>query len=146
MTGWFPQLSPNGVHILAESGDGWVTVGGSKVVQGFAACWVDDERFLYSNDSGVWLYSLRVRDTLSRAHPKPLMETAACPTLWAGRDPSENLRVVSDGRRIPNAGQPAISTSGKLIYRTGDDKVEPSICETASAWGDGGGRIYGVSS
>lgn len=135
---WFPRWSPDGRKVLGESGDGWITVNGARVTLGFGPpVWLDNERFLYSNDTGTWTGGLH------RAHDRPLVELAAGGGLWAGRDPQRNMLVISDGREIPNAGQPAFNSFGELIWREGDHRIEPTISADAAAWGDGAGRILG---
>lgn len=137
----FPSYSPDGQHLLGESGDGWIVLDGTRIGQGYGPpCWVDATRFIYSTDAGVFIRD--INGPVTPVHPKPLIELAACPTAWAGRDPQRNVLVVS-GREIPNAGQPAIAPDGHLEYREGDLRIEPSLCRQAAAWGDGVGGIHG---
>lgn len=145
MITWFPSLSPDGQRVLGESGTGWVVLDGQPLVRGYGPpVWIDGTAYLYASDDprGTFKRSLDAAFGV-RVHPEPLIELAACPTLWAGRDPHRNVLVLSDGREIPNAGQPAISAEGHLIYRTGDDRIEPSISREVMAWGDGAGHIIG---
>lgn len=145
---FFPSLSPDGQHLLGESGTGYVVLDGQKLFVGFGPpVWRDQHSFIFSDElnPGVYLVGL-AGERLAKLHDRPLIELAACPTKWAGRDPSRNVLVVSDGHEIVNAGQPSISPNGVLTFRTGDDKIEPSVCNTAEAWGEGAGLIFARSS
>lgn len=144
--GWFPRLSPNGQHVA--SGAGSLTVDGVDVgVRGWAPEWVSNTAFIY-NAAQDGLRLFEIGRTATRAlDPREFSETAGATTatglLWAGRDPSTNTLQISDGRAVLNAGQPSLAEDGFLIFRVADDKIEPTACVQAAAWGDGRGQIFG---
>lgn len=140
----FPQSNRAGTFLLGESGGreeegkNWILVNDHEIALGYGPpTWSDDSRFLFSRRTGTFVYDLITGSDQERVHPTPLIELAACPALWAGRDPQRNVLIVSDGRVIPNAGQPWIASDGSLVYRTGDDMIEPTCGGGNRAWGDG---------
>src|SRR5688500_15666114 len=116
----FPIWNPSGMHLLGEDGAGGVLVDDHVIARGYGPpVWFDDKPLFASDDpaSGTFIYDATAGTDrhghpvaiLRQVHPRPLIELAAGGGLWAGRDPSRNVLVVSDGREIPNAGQPAIA-------------------------------------
>lgn len=139
MTGWFQRLNSRG-HVV--SGAGQLFVNGHPVGEvGWNPVWFTDDRFIYNAaERGLRLYDVQTKQSVP-LDPRELIELAAGGGKWAGRHAPTDALIVSDGDVIEGAGQPCIAADGELIYRRGDDKIEPSICLAAEAWGDGRGRI-----
>lgn len=143
VSGWYPRFTPDAQHIV--SGDGDLSVDGESIgVIGWQPVPITEDSFVFNGGPGVGvrIYTIGSR-ILSTVDPRELIELAGGGGRWAGRHAPSNTLIVSDGREIVGAGQPCLAADGALIYRQGDDKIEPSICLTAEAWGDGRGHLYG---
>jgi hypothetical protein len=139
VSGWFPRVNAQGRVV---SGAGVLFLDGQPLGEiGWNPVWFNDGSFIYNAArDGLRIYDLASRKSF-QLDARELIELAAGGGMWAGRHAPSNTLVVSGGGEIPGAGQPCLSSRGELIYRVGDDKIEPSICLTAAAWGDGRGRI-----
>lgn len=141
MNGWYPRLNSRGEIV---SGAGEIFRGTTKVADGHEPVWNGDDDIIFHQDRGA-TFSL----AKGKIDDRELSEKAAGGGWIAGRDGAAKTLVViaPDGSKqeIAGAGQPALSPSGRLIYRVGDDKVEPTISDNFSAWGDGRGRIFSPS-
>lgn len=148
VNGWFPRISPNAEHVVSGAGELWLDaqplLANGSIVVGWNPAWLDDETFVFNGGPGVGLrkFNLVTNEAID-VDPRELIELAAGGDVWAGRHAPSNTLVVSDGREIIGAGQPWVAPDGAVIYRGGDDKIEPFISLTAEAWGDGRGRILG---
>lgn len=139
MSGWFPRVNAQGRIV---SGAGALFLDGQPLGEvGWNPVWFTKDTFIYNAaERGLRLYDVQAHKSV-QLDPRELIELAAGGGVWAGRHAPSNALIVSSGGEIPGAGQPCLSSRGELIYRVGDDKIEPSICLTAAAWGDGRGRI-----
>jgi hypothetical protein len=141
MSGWYPKYTTDGHYLVSGAGELFVN-GQSLNVTGWQPTPFDGSWIVYNGGPGTGIVALNLDTGESEhAYPLELIELAGGGGLWAGRDASRNAVIVSDGRVIENAGQPSISALGVLTYRTGDEQIEPSICRSAIAWGDGRGRL-----
>jgi hypothetical protein len=141
VSGWYPKHTDDGRYLVTGAGELFVN-GESLNVTGWQPTPFDGAWIVYNGGPGAGTVALNLDTGESeQVYPLELIELAGGGGTWAGRDASRNAVIVSDGRVIENAGQPSISALGVLTYRTGDDRIEPSICRSALAWGDGRGRV-----
>jgi len=150
MSGWYSKFTPDGRRLL--SGEVIILDHGEPVllrdgrIRGSNPCPLNNREFVWNpgDRRGARTFDFWTGTDLE-VYPRELSELAAGGGVIAGRDAERGeLVIIRPGQPveiIAGAGQPSVAADGEVVYRVGDDKIEPFICRTAVAWGDGHGRI-----
>lgn len=115
--GWFPKLSPSGLHTV--SGAGSLTLDGRDLgIVGWGPVFETETTFVFTGVDGLYRYDL-TNASQTRVRDVGFNEITAGGGQWAAWRP--NLIDTSIGVSFSGAGNPAMNSGGSLAYLTPRD-------------------------